>query len=100
MRVRKGRKGLYYTNGILDDNYYNDCNANLFQLYFRYVILQLPYDFKQVINALKEALYAISWILLLPIIPLMYAIYRKHTVRTMNIKKEMFKKDYNEVIDV
>jgi RsiW-degrading membrane proteinase PrsW (M82 family) len=51
----------------------------------------------QVLKILKETIYAILWILFLPLIPLMYALYRKHTVKNMNIKTEIFKKEYYEV---
>jgi hypothetical protein len=99
MLIRKGKKGLYYEDDVLCNNYYNDYNANIFQLMIRYIRRQIKYDISTIIKGIIEGLQYFIHLLLLPILPLLYAIHVKLTVRKMNIKKEMFQQDYFEVLD-
>lgn len=100
-RVRKGKRGLYYTYGKLDDNYHNDLYAPYWERLLqscRFLIQDLP----ELFEYLWHGLQGLFWLILLPIVPFI-RVYnaRKYAKEHFGNKYEEepeFPKDYYEVI--
>lgn len=95
-RVRRGPKGLYYTDGKLDSCSYNDKAANLLQLLIRWFEEYFMYAVSDILEHLKDGALAIAWIILLPIVPFIHIV--QHKRRAKDVKIEHFDKEYYEVL--
>lgn len=102
MRYRKGPKGLYYTNGKLDNNYYNDMYAPYWERLWQStisLIKDLPMLWEEY---LWPGLQGLFYLLVLPVIPFIRTYNAKRYVQKnfANRYKETpsFPKDYYEEI--
>lgn len=102
MRYRKGPRGLYYTDGKLDNNYYND----MFAPYWERLIMSvrcLADDIPDLIDYLWNGLQGLFYLIILPIIPFirMYNAkkYAKEHYSKKYAEKPNYPRDYYEVLD-
>ena len=104
MRYRKGRRGLYYEDGKLCNNSYNEHRLNPFELYAFTLSHHGPYFLGELWELCVDLFYAICSIVTLPILGFLVWFHKyferrrmsKEEVRRLKVK---YPKDYYEELE-